>query len=129
MPEQSLREVNEDDAVNYRNLSLDDLLTQLQHYGRGVRKEALLGLMDLFKKHSARLFPCRASLCKKRTAKGEDRESRASSSAVDADAKSSENLTAFVNASLPLLQDEETSVRTTLLQLWENLFVVVRPVG
>eukprot|EP00013_Stygamoeba_regulata_P013253 CAMPEP_0177668720 /NCGR_PEP_ID=MMETSP0447-20121125/22957_1 /TAXON_ID=0 /ORGANISM="Stygamoeba regulata, Strain BSH-02190019" /LENGTH=123 /DNA_ID=CAMNT_0019175337 /DNA_START=64 /DNA_END=432 /DNA_ORIENTATION=+ len=80
MPEQSLRDVVQDEAVNYRNLSLGDLLSQLQHYGRGVRKEALLGLMDLFKKHSTRLFPCRALSHKRRASSSMDESSSSSSS-------------------------------------------------
>ena len=38
----------EEDMVNYRNKSLTDLVSQFTHYNAGVRKEAVLGLRDLF---------------------------------------------------------------------------------
>ena len=38
----------EEDMVNYRNKSLNDLVSQFTHYNAGVRKEAVLGLRDLF---------------------------------------------------------------------------------
>ena len=45
--EQSIMREDED-MVNYRNKSLNDLVSQFTHYNAGVRKEAVLGLRDLF---------------------------------------------------------------------------------
>lgn len=41
-----------DEPTNRRNLSLKDLLAQLNHYNTTVRHDALLGLQDLFRTHS-----------------------------------------------------------------------------
>ena len=38
----------ESDVVNYRNKSLADLVSQFTHYSANVRKDAVLGLRDLF---------------------------------------------------------------------------------
>ena len=38
----------ESDMVNYRNKSLADLVSQFTHYSANVRKDAVLGLRDLF---------------------------------------------------------------------------------
>jgi hypothetical protein len=47
MPVQSIAEDKSGKLVNQRNLSLEDLLTQLKHYNATVRKDAVLGLRDL----------------------------------------------------------------------------------
>ena len=40
-----------DALVNHRNLTLKDLLTRLNHYNDGIRKDALAGLKELFEMH------------------------------------------------------------------------------
>lgn len=45
--EQSIMREDQD-MVNYRNKSLADLVGQFTHYNAGVRREAVLGLRDLF---------------------------------------------------------------------------------
>ena len=45
--EQSIMREDQE-MVNYRNKSLADLVGQFTHYNAGVRREAVLGLRDLF---------------------------------------------------------------------------------
>ncbi|KAK9808862.1 hypothetical protein WJX72_005380 [[Myrmecia] bisecta] len=55
LPGQSVTEDKQGAAVNQRNLTLKELLGQVGHYSEKVRKEALLGLVDLLKKHPKEL--------------------------------------------------------------------------
>ena len=55
LPDQSILEAKTG-AVTKRNLSLQDLLSQLQHYSVPVRKGAYLGLKELFTAHSHVLY-------------------------------------------------------------------------
>ncbi|KAF2072081.1 hypothetical protein CYY_006601 [Polysphondylium violaceum] len=50
MPGQSIVE-EKDDLVNYRNLTLKDLLAKLGHYNDQVKKDAVNGIRDLVNQH------------------------------------------------------------------------------
>ncbi|GES82738.1 hypothetical protein RCL_jg11547.t1 [Rhizophagus clarus] len=49
LPSQSITEDKSNEITNSRNLTLNELLTQLKHYNPGTRKEAILGLKDFFR--------------------------------------------------------------------------------
>ncbi|RHZ46096.1 hypothetical protein Glove_634g10 [Diversispora epigaea] len=51
LPNQSIIEDKSNEITNSRNLTLNDLTTQLKHYNSGVRKDAIQGLKDFFYKH------------------------------------------------------------------------------
>ncbi|KAI5318842.1 hypothetical protein L3X38_038550 [Prunus dulcis] len=55
LPEQSVASEKAGLAVNKRGLTLKELLQQTSHYSSKVRKEALLGIKDLFKKYPEEL--------------------------------------------------------------------------
>jgi len=66
IPAQKLLDIK-GDLVNQRNLNLNDLLSQLAHHNVTVRKDAYLGLKDLFGRHpqllSLELGPLLARVC------------------------------------------------------------------
>ncbi|KAF0348295.1 Pre-rRNA-processing protein IPI1 [Gigaspora margarita] len=51
LPEQSIAKDKSDEITNTRNLSLNDLVTQLKHYSPVTRKDSIQGLRDFFHKH------------------------------------------------------------------------------
>ncbi|CAB4317405.1 unnamed protein product [Prunus armeniaca] len=55
LPEQSVASEKAGLAVNKRGLTLKELLQQTSHYSSKVRKEALLGIKDLFEKYPEEL--------------------------------------------------------------------------
>ncbi|CAI2181828.1 19975_t:CDS:10 [Funneliformis geosporum] len=48
LPIQSITEDKSNEITNSRNLTLNEILTQLKHYNPGMRKDAILGLKDYF---------------------------------------------------------------------------------
>ncbi|KAI9012803.1 hypothetical protein BC832DRAFT_264783 [Gaertneriomyces semiglobifer] len=69
VPSQSISEnKNNGEAVNSKNQGLKDLLVHLRHYSAQVRKDAVIGLRDLFGRHpdalSAQLSAFFESVCK-----------------------------------------------------------------
>ncbi|RUS22335.1 hypothetical protein BC937DRAFT_89635 [Endogone sp. FLAS-F59071] len=55
LPNQSIADDKSDQLTNARNLTLNDLVTQLRHYNAGSRKDAIQGLRDLFNRYPALL--------------------------------------------------------------------------
>ncbi|XP_061995367.1 uncharacterized protein LOC133713379 [Rosa rugosa] len=55
LPEQSVASEKAGLAVNKKGLTLKELLQQTSHYSSKVRKDALLGIKDLFLKHPEEL--------------------------------------------------------------------------
>ncbi|KAF9583273.1 hypothetical protein BGW38_009857 [Lunasporangiospora selenospora] len=51
LPSQSISHDKSTALTNARNVTFAELLTQLKHYSPGTRKDALLGLRDLFHRH------------------------------------------------------------------------------
>ncbi|PKC12013.1 hypothetical protein RhiirA5_497246 [Rhizophagus irregularis] len=49
LPSQSITEDKSNEITNSRNLTLNELLTQLKHYNSGMRKDAIIGLKDFFR--------------------------------------------------------------------------------
>ncbi|KAF9276766.1 hypothetical protein BGZ68_009767 [Mortierella alpina] len=52
LPSQSISHDKTTALTNSRNVTFAELMTQLKHYSPGTRKDALLGLRDLFHRHS-----------------------------------------------------------------------------
>ncbi|KAF9966162.1 hypothetical protein BGZ70_003122 [Mortierella alpina] len=52
LPSQSISHDKTAALTNSRNVTFAELMTQLKHYSPGTRKDALLGLRDLFHRHS-----------------------------------------------------------------------------
>ncbi|KAF9395298.1 hypothetical protein CPC16_008782 [Podila verticillata] len=52
LPSQSISHDKTALLTNSRNVTFAELMTQLKHYSPGTRKDALLGLRDLFHRHS-----------------------------------------------------------------------------
>ncbi|RIA91473.1 Rix1 complex component [Glomus cerebriforme] len=48
LPNQSITEDKSNEITNSRNLTLNELLSQLKHYSPGMRKDAIIGLKDFF---------------------------------------------------------------------------------
>ncbi|XP_062167443.1 uncharacterized protein LOC133873715 isoform X1 [Alnus glutinosa] len=55
LPEQSVASEKEGLAVNKKGLTLKELLQQTSHHNPKVRRDALMGIRDLFRKHPAEL--------------------------------------------------------------------------
>ncbi|XP_059463584.1 uncharacterized protein LOC132192307 isoform X2 [Corylus avellana] len=55
LPEQSVASEKEGLAVNKKGLTLKELLQQTSHHNPKVRRDALMGIKDLFRKHPAEL--------------------------------------------------------------------------
>ncbi|CDH55784.1 uncharacterized conserved protein [Lichtheimia corymbifera JMRC:FSU:9682] len=51
LPNQSITEDKSRFATTSRNLTLNDVLSQLKHYNAGVRKDAISGLEELYRSH------------------------------------------------------------------------------
>jgi pre-rRNA-processing protein IPI1 len=57
LPNQSITEDKSNEITNSRNLTLNELLTQLKHYNPGMRKGCLFNVIYLFKKLLALIRP------------------------------------------------------------------------
>ncbi|PWA36422.1 ARM repeat superfamily protein [Artemisia annua] len=65
LPEQSLASDKAGLAVSKKGLTLKELLTQTSHHNAKVRRDALIGIRDIFLKHPAELKMHRLSVIEK----------------------------------------------------------------
>ncbi|KAI8097470.1 Rix1 complex component [Halteromyces radiatus] len=56
LPNQSITEDKSKEITTGRNLTMTDLVTQLKHYNSSVKKDALAGLQELFRRHPTMLI-------------------------------------------------------------------------
>ncbi|CAG8600609.1 8604_t:CDS:10 [Paraglomus brasilianum] len=96
LPNQSINEDKSHELTNSRNLTLNDLVTQLRHYSANVRKDALLGLKDLFNRYP-QILPGSLSLVINAIVK----------LLVDEDATLRRILLSFMNEFIPMLSESD----------------------
>ncbi|CAG8653340.1 3912_t:CDS:2, partial [Paraglomus occultum] len=96
LPNQSITEDKSHELTNSRNLTLNDLVTQLRHYSANVRKDALLGLKDLFNRYP-QILPASLSLVINTIVR----------LLVDEDATLRRILLSFMNEFIPILSEND----------------------